>query len=29
MAKKVVGVQPTRLDSLDVNDSLTRWAYAQ
>ena len=29
MSKKVVGVQTTKLDSLDVNDSLTRWAYAQ
>ena len=29
MSKKVVGVQPTKLDSLDANDSLTRWAYAQ
>lgn len=29
MTKKVVGVQPTKLDSLDVNDSLTRWAFAQ
>jgi peptide/nickel transport system substrate-binding protein len=30
MSKKVLGVQPTRFDSLDVNDALaTRWAYAQ
>jgi peptide/nickel transport system substrate-binding protein len=29
MAKKVQGVQPSKLDSLDTNDSLTRWAYAQ
>jgi peptide/nickel transport system substrate-binding protein len=29
MSRRVVGVQPTKLDSLDVNDSLTRWAYAQ
>lgn len=29
MTKKVVGVQPTKFDSLDVNDGLTRWAYAQ
>jgi peptide/nickel transport system substrate-binding protein len=29
MSKKVVGVQTTKLDSLDVNDSLTRWAFAQ
>ncbi len=30
MSKKVLGVQPTRFDSLDVNDALaTRWAFAQ
>ena len=29
MSKKVVGVQPNKLDSLDANDSLTRWAFAQ
>jgi len=29
MSKKVVGVQPTKFDSLDVNDALTRWAYSQ
>jgi hypothetical protein len=29
MSKKVQGVQPSKLDSLDTNDSLTRWAYAQ
>ncbi|MCC7370425.1 MAG: ABC transporter substrate-binding protein [Chloroflexi bacterium] len=29
MTKKVLGVQPTKFDSLDVNDGLTRWAYAQ
>jgi hypothetical protein len=29
MSKQVTGVQPTRLDSLDVNDSLTRWAITQ
>ena len=29
MSKKDIGVQPTKLDSLDANDSLTRWAYAQ
>ncbi|MGE3270777.1 MAG: ABC transporter substrate-binding protein [Chloroflexota bacterium] len=29
MSKQIVGVQPTKLDSLDVNDSITRWAYAQ
>ncbi len=29
MSKKITGVQPTKLDSLDVNDSLTRWAFAQ
>lgn len=29
MSKKVVGVQPSKLDSLDVNDALTRWAFAQ
>jgi peptide/nickel transport system substrate-binding protein len=29
MSKKVVGVTPTKFDSLDVNDALTRWAYAQ
>lgn len=29
MSKRVVGVQPSKLDSLDVNDALTRWAFAQ
>ena len=29
MTKKVVGVQPSKLDTLDVNDSMTRWAFAQ
>ena len=29
MAKKVVGVQPTKLESLDVNDALSQWAFAQ
>jgi hypothetical protein len=29
MSKKVVGVQPNKLDSLDANDALTRWAFAQ
>jgi peptide/nickel transport system substrate-binding protein len=29
MSKKIVGVQPTKFDSLDVNDAITRWAYAQ
>lgn len=29
MSKKVVGVQTNKLDSLDANDSLTRWAFAQ
>jgi len=29
MSKKITGVQPTKLDSLDVNDSLTRWAFTQ
>ena len=28
MSKKVQGVQPNKLDSLDANDSLTRWAFA-
>jgi peptide/nickel transport system substrate-binding protein len=29
MSKKVVGVTPTKFESLDVNDALSRWAYAQ
>jgi peptide/nickel transport system substrate-binding protein len=29
MSKRVSGVQPTKLDSLDANDSLTRWAFTQ
>jgi peptide/nickel transport system substrate-binding protein len=30
MSKRVLGVQPTRFDSLDVNDALaTRWAFAK
>ena len=29
MSKKIVGVTPTKFESLDVNDSMTRWAYAQ
>jgi peptide/nickel transport system substrate-binding protein len=29
MSKKITGVQPSKLDSLDVNDSLTRWAFTQ
>lgn len=28
MSRRVVGVEPTKLDNLDVNDALTRWAYA-
>ncbi|MFN8634471.1 MAG: ABC transporter substrate-binding protein [Chloroflexota bacterium] len=29
MSKKIVGIQPTKFDSLNVNDALSRWAYAQ
>jgi peptide/nickel transport system substrate-binding protein len=29
MSKKVVGVQPNKLDSLDANDALSHWAFAQ
>jgi len=29
MAKSVTGVQPTRMDGLDVNDAITRWAIAR
>jgi peptide/nickel transport system substrate-binding protein len=28
MSKKVVGVTPTKFESLDVNDAMTRWAYS-
>lgn len=29
MLKRVVGVQPNKLDKLDYNDALTRWSLAQ
>jgi peptide/nickel transport system substrate-binding protein len=29
MSKKVVGVQPTKFESLNVNDALSHWAFAQ
>lgn len=29
MSKKVLGVQPNKLDRLDYNDALTRWSSAQ
>jgi len=28
MSKKIVGVTPTKFESLDVNDAMTRWAYS-
>jgi peptide/nickel transport system substrate-binding protein len=28
MSKKVIGVTPTKFESLDVNDAMTRWAYS-
>jgi peptide/nickel transport system substrate-binding protein len=29
MSNRVTGVQPTRLESLNVNDAITRWALAE
>jgi len=29
MSKRVLGVQPNKLDALDANDALTRWSLAQ
>ncbi len=29
MSKSVAGVQPNKLEALDLNDALTRWSHAR